>query len=189
VPAVGKLEAAAGSRPAEGPDGRPDGAVELDGETGRLVYLVDEFPGEEYTVAFRARIHHFPQGRLGQLFSAWTAPGDDPLRLVIDRGRLFARIEAAQGYSSEGVAVEPGRWYHVAAVKDGASLTLYLDGKPVAQGLVAHTIRSQSRAVALGANPRYTGNECLAARFADFRLEPRPLAPEEIAALSSGPAR
>jgi DUF1680 family protein len=182
-PAAGKLGAASGWKAVPGPAGEADGAVETDGERGRIIYELDEFPEDEYTLAVRVQVLRFPEGRLGQVASAWTAPSDDPLRLVIDRGRLFARIEAGQGYSTEGVTLEPGGWYNVAAVKRGASLTLYVDGNPAARAVVPHSVRSRSRAVALGANPRYGGNECLAARFAGFSLTARALSPEELAGL------
>ena len=70
-----------------------------DGERGKLIYTIDGFPGWDYTVALRVRVAKLPENRLGQVVSAWTANFDDPLRIVFDRSRLFARIEAKGGGS------------------------------------------------------------------------------------------
>lgn len=174
APSAGKLLEAAGFR-------REEDGLALDGQSGRLKYSVDEFPQESYTAAVRVRFASLPQGRLGQVFSAWTAPSDDPLRLVVENGRLYARIEAGGGGAgTEGFPVQTGRWYTVAGVKDGSRLLLYVDGKLVGRAPAPFTVRSRSREVALGGNPRYTGNEFLAARFADFSLHGRALSAEEI---------
>ncbi|HTE17733.1 MAG TPA: beta-L-arabinofuranosidase domain-containing protein, partial [Armatimonadota bacterium] len=90
APVAGALVSAEGSRPSEGPDGQAGGAMAVDGKTGRLRYGITEFPEEEYTVALRVRIDALPEGRFGQVFSAWTAPSDDPLRLTVEGGKLYA---------------------------------------------------------------------------------------------------
>jgi sialidase-1 len=184
-PSVGRLASAAGSRPAEGPRGRPDGAVATDGEQGKAIYRLRRFPEWDYSVALRVRIESIP-GRLGQVFGAGAGPGDDPLRLVVDGGRLSARIEAGGGafVTSPGVPVEAGRWAHLAAVKRGGRLQLYVDGKPVASAAVPACVSSRSTEVALGGNPRSPGDEHLAARFADLRLYARALSPGEVEDLS-----
>lgn len=176
-PTVGKLVEAEGHRAV-------DGAVALDGARGRLKYALDAFPEESYTVAVRVHFDSLPQRRLGQVFSAWTAPSDDPLRLVVDGGKLFARIETpGGGAGTEGFPVQAGRWYSVVAVKDGSQLTLYVDGAVVGRSPAPYTVRSNSREVALGGNPRYTGNEFLAARFGEFSLHGHALSAEEVRAL------
>ena len=70
-------------------------------------------------MAVRVRIDSDAQGRIGQIFSAWAAGMDDPLRLVVENGKLFARIEAGGGFGTPGVPIDAGRWHHVAAVKRG----------------------------------------------------------------------
>jgi hypothetical protein len=154
----------------------------LDGASGRLTYSIPEFPDEDWTLAVRFRAENLPEGRLGQVFSAWTAPQDDPLRLVIDGGKLYARIEAGAGFSTEGLAVSPGRWYLAVVVKEGPRLTLFVDGREVGTASVPFSVRSNSREVALGGNPRFAGNEFLHARFAGFRLVDGALSTEEAAA-------
>lgn len=71
----------------------------------------------------------------------------------------------------------------LAAVKEGPILILYLDRKPVARSDAPAQLTSTSTRVALGGNPLYRGApEFLAARFSDFRLYARALAPNEIVA-------
>lgn len=187
APGVGRLLDAAGMRAAAGPEGNPEGAVALDGSSGRIRYSLAEFPEEDFSVAVRFFLEAIPERRLGQVFSAWTAPQDDPLRLVIDGGKLYARIEAGAGYGTDGAPVTTGRWYTAVAVKEGARLTVYLDGKLVGSATVPYSLRSNSREVALGGNPRFTGNEFLQARFAGFTLRSRALGPNEIARALDAP--
>jgi len=56
------------------------------------------------------------------------------------------------------------------------------DGKPVGSCSAPLTSTTHTTACALGGNPRYTGNEFLSARFADFALYARALSEQEISA-------
>ncbi|HVY72157.1 MAG TPA: beta-L-arabinofuranosidase domain-containing protein, partial [Verrucomicrobiae bacterium] len=176
-PEIGQLASVAGAKGIEG-------AQELAGERSMLVYALPEFPDESYSVALRFRLSQLPVARLGQIFSAWAGPMDDPLRVCVDQGKLFARIEAGNGYSAGGAPVEAGRWYSVAAVKNGDRLALYLDGQPVGSTTVPSIISTQAREGAVGGNPRYGGNESLAGAFKDFAFYARALTPDEIAAFA-----
>lgn len=158
----------------------------LDGQRQSIVYDLPGWPAEDLTLAVRVRLDAFPEGRLGQVFSAWTAAMDDPLRLVIDRGRLYARVEAGGGSSTPGVAFETGRWYAVVAVRHAATLTLYVDGRQVGRTSVPAVAFTRSQACALGGNPRFSGNEHLAAAFADFSLWERAWRDAEIQRWSAG---
>ena len=109
---------------------------------------------------------------------------DDPLRLVVHRGKLHARIEAVRFYGTDGIPVELGEWMHLAAVKQGSKLTLYLDGKPFASATVPETVVSGAQDFALGGNPHYGGPEFLAARLAGLRFHARALSAEELRRLS-----
>ena len=183
-PKFGTLRSAVAFTAADGPDGQADPAVELDGVKGLLSYAVEEFPVEEYSVSVRVRLTAQPEGHLGQIFSAWAGPMDDPLRLCVDKGKLHARIEAGRGFSTEGVPIEVGEWRHIAAVKEGTTLTLYVDGAVRATASVPAEFHSAARDMALGGNPRYTGNEFLAARFTGFTFHARALSAREVSALS-----
>ena len=183
-PAYGALAEARGGKPAPGPKGEPAGAVELDGKNQMLIYNVRRFPSRQYTVS--VRFAQQPGGAgLGQVFSAWAGGMDDPLRICVQGGQLFARIEAGRSYSTKGVPIEPGRWYHVSVVKDGPQLTLWLDGKQVGQIEVPAEFHSAARDFALGGNPHYTGSsEHLACRVAGLKIYARALSRERIAEIS-----
>ena len=184
-PEFGHLRSVNGFKPAQAWDGRPAGAVELDGLSQMLTYAISEFPEEDYTLAIRVNLARLPENRVGQIFSAWTAPMDDPLRVCVEKGRLFARIESGQSYSTEGFPVTPDRWYHIAVVKAASQLVLYVDGERRGATTVPTFIHSMARDFGLGGNPHYAGNEFLAARFADLRLYARALSAAETAALAS----
>jgi hypothetical protein len=149
-----------------------------------LVYALPENFGGDYTVAVRVRINALPEKRIGQIFSAWCAAGDDPLRLVVQDGAIFARIEGGSGASLGGAPAKPGEWQHLAAVKEANVLTLYVNGVPVAMGSAPIKLATKSKACALGGNPLHTGSEFLAADFANFVLHRRALNEDEIAALA-----
>ncbi len=182
-PSYGALEDARGWKPAAGPKGNDRGAVELDGTGGMIRYKLFAFPQADYTAAVWVMLTRMPDQHYGQVFSAWSAGLDDPLRLVVTGGKLHARIEAGQFLGADGVPVEAGRWMHVAAVKREGKLTLFLDGQPRATADVPATIGSGSTAFALGGNPRYSGPEFLPCRLADLRFYAKALSEEEVRAL------
>ena len=165
---------------AGGSDGR-----ELNGRDQMLRYAFGTWPEDEWTVALRVRIREMPRNRLGQMFSAWRRNADDPLRLVLDSGKLYARIEAGAGYSTPGVALEQGRWYAVAAVRRDGTLRLFVDGKAGGLCAVPAFLPTQATDCALGGNPHYNGNEFLAASFADFIFYARAFSDVEIQRLVS----
>jgi hypothetical protein len=183
-PEYGQLLEAVGWTTSAGPTDAAGSAVELDGVTGRLKYQIAAFPEEDYSVALWVQLQAYPQSNYGQVFSAWTAGMDDPLRLVVEGQRLFARIEAHQAYGTEGVALKLNRWYHVGAVKEGPQLTLYLDGRSASTTQVPESIWSASTEIAVGGNPRFSGPEFLAARFCDLRFFARALSSAEVQRLA-----
>jgi uncharacterized protein len=157
---------------------------ELNGRDQMLRYSLDAWPEDDWTVAVRVRVRELPRNRLGQVFSAWCRNVDDPLRLVLDGGKLYARIEAGAGFSTPGAALEPGSWYSVAAVKRDGTLSLLVDGKKVGSCAVPNLL-TQAADCALGGNPHYSGNEFLAATFADFAFYARALSDAELQRLAS----
>jgi len=55
---------------------------------------------------------------LGQVFSAWCGPGDDPLRIVVQDGQLSVTCEAGPaGAATGGLPLAPGEWHWVTAAK------------------------------------------------------------------------
>lgn len=179
-PAFGRILDARGWKPAPGPGGKPKGAVEVDGKTGRILYALAAFPEHDFTAAIWVSVTSLPKSNFGQVFSAWCRGMDDPLRLVIHKGKLHARIEAGKFYGAKGFPVRPGQWLHAAAVKDGTKLTLYVNGRPHASAEAPETVESQAEDFAIGGNPHFTGPEHLAARLADLRLYARALTAKEV---------
>jgi hypothetical protein len=184
-PSYGAFQDAAGVEPAAGPTGEAGAALVFDGEKGRVRYAVPFFPERDYSVVVRVSVRAFPEKRIAQVFSAWAAGSDDPLRITVDGGKLFARIETPGGsYSTQGVPLEVGKWIHAAAVKAGTKLALLVDGEERASVQAPEEIYSEAQNVALGGNPNYSGNEHLAASLADFTLYARALSAEEVRKLA-----
>ena len=181
----GRLKRSIGFKPAPGPDGQPNHAVQLDGKTQMLSFELEEWPETDYSAALWIRMTKPPEKRVRQIVSAWAGPMDDPLRLCVEDGKLFARLEAQQAYSTEGVPVEPGRWYHCAVVKEGTQLRLYVDGALASSTAVPGVVWSSAQDFALGGNPHFSGDEFLAARFCQFTFYGRALTGPEIATLAA----
>ena len=156
-------------------------AVETRG-TNLVAFDIEAWPETDYSVSLRVMMLNAPTRGIGQIFSAWCQGMDDPLRIVVDSAsKVHARIEAGRGWSTQGVALESNRWYRIAAVKEGVSLRLYVDGRAVGRSEAPADVSSNSKRVALGGNPLYLGaSEFLAARFADFKLYGRALKAEEL---------
>ncbi|MBY0586478.1 glycoside hydrolase family 127 protein [bacterium] len=153
-------------------------SVVVKGEASHLTYKVRRFP-DDYTLLVRVRFEELP-AKLAQIASAWCKGGDDPLRLCIDGGQIFARVEGMGGASTSGQPIPVGRWVILAVVKDGTSLRLWMDGKEASNTSVPRKLMSGSQAIGLGRNPRYGGDESLTARFRDFHFYARALANDEL---------
>ena len=171
-----------------GPDGvilRLPEEVSFDGEKEKLVRAIPFFPSRDFSVVVRVKLKKLPEGRIAQVFSAWAKGVDDPLRITIDGGKVFARIETPGGSpSTEGAPIALGEWVHLAAVKEGTKLTLYVNGEARSSVAVPGEVDSDAETVGLGGNPNYPGNEYLAASIKDFALYARALGAEEIMTLA-----
>jgi len=179
-PAYGRLLSGRGWKPAPGVNGKPNGAIELDGKSGRVIYGLEAFPGPDFTVSIWVSVTRLPKTNYGQVFSAWCGGMDDPLRLVVHKGKLHARIEARRFYGTKGRPVELGKWCHVAAVKQGGKLTLYINGQAYASARVPGNVTTRGEDFAIGGNPHFSGAEYLAARLADLRLYARALSAGQV---------
>ncbi|MFV1967978.1 MAG: beta-L-arabinofuranosidase domain-containing protein [Pirellulaceae bacterium] len=184
-PAYGELLQATGWKPGPGPTGKPNGAIELSGKDSMIKYKVLTFPEEDYTVSVKFSMTETPSTPIGQVFSAWAGGMDDPLRLVVQEGRLYARMEAGSGYGTEGYPIEKDRWYHVVGVKQGTTLTLYVDGQVRSTSNAPPIVVSNAADFAIGGNPNFSGAEFLPARFADLRFYARALSQKEVRELDS----
>ena len=161
-----------------------DTGLQLDGLSQMLVYPAPGAFHNDFTVAVCVRVNELPVKRSAQIFSAWAAPMDDPLRLVIEKGELFARIESGHGYSTDPLPIAIGEWHHVAAVKHADRLTLFIDGEARRTVPVPANLDTKSTACALGGNPRHSGPEFLAATFRDLEIRSRALSPAEVDTLA-----
>jgi hypothetical protein len=183
-PQIGKWRADTGWKKSKGKTGSESGSISVNGIDQKLRYSIDEWPEGDYSVSIWFRIEALPTNRIAQLFSGWCAGSDDPLRLVMDGGKLYARIEAGAAYSTKGIPIQPGQWRHAAAVKSGSKLSLYLDGQQKSTTEVPEYITTNARDFALGGNPHYNGNEHLAVHLSNFAFYARALSDEDIATLS-----
>jgi len=184
-PEYGVLASARAWKAAPGPSGKPKAAIELTGKGPSMVlYKLPHFPDRDCSVSIWVMATAMPGGKhaRGQVFSAWCASMDDPLRVCIEGGKLFARVEAeGRFFGTEGAAVKLKTWYHVAAVKKGATLTLYVNGQAKGTAKVPAAVSSAATDFAIGGNPHFTGfSEFLPGRFADLRFHVRALSAEEI---------
>jgi hypothetical protein len=168
--------------PKHGPSSADGTSVK--GREQMLVYAVPAWPEEDFSVAVRVRIDEMPTG-LGQIFSAWAAGMDDPLRLAVQDGKLFARTEAGGVFGTPGAPIEAGRWHQVCAVKRGENLALFLDGQAAGSCAVPRFTTTGAHDCALGGNPHFSGDESLTATFADFGMWERALPAEELRRLAS----
>jgi DUF1680 family protein len=183
-PTLGVLDLARDVTAASGRDGREGGALALNGQTSMLRYRLPYFPERDYTFCAWVCPEGLPNSGLYQVASAWCAGMDDPLRVCIQGSDLFARIEAQAAYSTEGVPLQSGEWAHVAVVKQGTELRLYLNGELKKTAAVPEWNTTAAQDFAVGANPHWTGgNETFRGRIADVALYAGALTTEEIAAL------
>jgi DUF1680 family protein len=184
-PESGALEAAHDLAPAADRHGAAGQALAFNGTASRLTYRIPYFPEGDCTILLWACPEALPSDRLQELFSAWSAGMDDPLRLVISGQEVFARIEAGATYGTAGVPLENGRWYALAAVKQGDQLRLYVDGQLQHTAAVPAHVFSCAQNVGVGGNPNYSGNERFVGRLAGFRLYARALSEAEIVQAST----
>ncbi|HOE65113.1 MAG TPA: glycoside hydrolase family 127 protein [Candidatus Hydrogenedentes bacterium] len=188
---VGLPVAQGGSiRPAADRFGAPNKALEFwwYWSLATMRYKIPVFPEKDY--AFSAWLCPAKEGPgvPGDrwVFSAWTAFGDDPLRVVQTPQGLVAAIETKdKTYTTPAESIEKGEWIHVAAVKEGATLTLYVDGEAKQRVAVPETVRSASTALGLSSNPAFAAHsDRFTGSIDEFAFYPRALTQEEIAALA-----
>lgn len=179
-PTYGYVVEARNVQPAADRHGNANRAVALTGN-GMLRYGIPYFPEKDYTVTAWVCPLAIPAKGITQGFSAWCRGMDDPLRLTFEDGKVHARIEAGSVWGTKGAPVTLGQWLHVAAVKDGPSLSLYINGKLFDKTAAPKVVHSDAQDFALGANPHFTGNEYFTGRIDDFAFYAKALSAEEVA--------
>jgi uncharacterized protein len=183
TPSFGTLGSEVGTKPARDRFGREGGAVAFSGSGCAITYRFGSFPERDYTFYAWVCPRGLPTDRLHQVVSAWCAGMDDPLRVVLQGAQVWARIEAQQVYGTEGLPAENGKWMHVAAVKRGARLEFYVNGELRRHVAVPEFIFSPAQDIAIGANPHFSGNECLVGEVDSFGFHGEALSADEIAAI------
>ena len=182
-PQFGEKELEGNMEAAPDRNGKAGGALRFSANS-KLRYALPFFPERDYSFACWVMPEGPPRG-LQQIFSAWCRGNDDPLRVVINGDMLYAKMEAAQGASTPGVKVEPGKWIHVAAVKSGSTLLLYINGKKAQSAPAPEVVHSMSTQVGIGFNPLFSGNENFTGCLSDAVFYARALMAEQIAELAA----
>ncbi len=185
-PTIGSIESVVGLEPAEDRHRQAGGAVYLSGENCGVKYALPYFPERDCTFHAWVCPEGLPADRNQQVFSAWAAGMDDPLRVCLRGDQVLTRIEAGQSSDTEGVSVANGEWVHVAAVKEGPQLRLYVNGELRSEVGCLEWSTTAALNVAVGANPNYHGNECFIGRIDDFGFHAEALSSDEIAAIFRG---
>ncbi|MCP4642020.1 MAG: hypothetical protein GY851_16375 [bacterium] len=181
-PLFGTCDVAEGLAPAPDRNGNAGKAVAFDGKSSTLRYRLPFLPEDDYTFLAWVCPDGLPVSGIQQVFSAWHAGMDDPLRVTLAEDKVHARMEAGSGFGTKGVQLQNGQWTHVAAVKQGSSLTLYVDGKAADMVAVPERVGTRSEAIGIGYNPRHTNGERFVGRIDDFAFYARALTPDEVAA-------
>ena len=83
-------------------------------------------------------------------------------------------------FRSEGVALKNGEWVHVAAVKQGGMLSLYVNGTVAQSAAAAVKVITESTDIGIGYNPLFSGGEHFRGKLDDFTFYGRALSVEEI---------
>jgi len=162
APQEGKIAEERDLSPAPGPDGNEKGALAFNGTSSKLVYETPGFPLRAYTFAawFRAGKVDGGDKNWREIASAWYAGSNDALRVAITGDEVVARIEQPGGcYQTPGVRVEAGIWTHVALVKDGKSMRLYVNGKETGSVAVPEMLTSDPKKIGIGCNPLFGDTE------------------------------
>lgn len=163
--------------------GKPAGAIALNGKDSMVRYELPYFPETDYCFHAWIFAEGLPTPGMQQVFSAWCAPMDDPLRVTLKGSQLNARIEAGRLFATPAVELDDGVWHHVAAVKAGTTLTLYLDGQPAGTAAAPEVVRTRAIQVGVGANPLFHGGEVFRGRIDDAAFHAEALAAEDVRAL------
>jgi len=191
APRAGLAPKAGGSmRPATDRFGVPNKAIEFwwYWSLATMRYRLPAFPEKDYTFTAwikPAKEGPRPAGDLW-LFSAWCAPQDDPLRVVINSNGLVAIIETdGKTFATPPVPVEAGEWAHLAVVKAGNELAVYVGGDAKQTIAVPEAVQSGSGAIGLSSNPAAPSHpDRFVGCVDDFAFYARALGKEEVARLA-----
>jgi len=187
APSYGFVEHLEGVAPASDRHEAAGGALAFEGH-GLVRYRTPGFSNGDYSVAlwFNPKAH---RPGIVQLFSAWCKGGDDPLRITLEGGKVHARIEGGAGARTTGAIAPVGNWTHVAAVKQGARLSLFVNGALVDAATAPAHLASACVDVAIGGNPYHSGDEYFVGTIDALLFTARPLNETEIKAQADAQAQ
>lgn len=189
-PQEGRVLASTAVAPAAGRNGVAQGALAFNGESSKLVYDAPQFPLRTYTFAawFRPQELKADGRRWHQIVSAWSASGNDPLRVSVQDQELVVGIEQPDGGCRlSGGHVENGAWTHVAVVKKFKELTLYVNGKKAGTAAVPSGFRPGPANVGIGCNPNFTETESFQGALAEVVFVREALPEEAVRRLAGQP--
>jgi hypothetical protein len=170
-------------------------ALSLDGATRFAV--VDGAPfdlgagGADFTVAFHLRLDAGPIGqpRVVAHHGATDRERTFAIYLGPDSNALSARISTDvlpdDGIATSATELALNRWTHVAYVKRGPELLLYVDGRLDTRTTLSGATVANAGPLHIGKDPFYPG---VVGALDDFRVYRLALSQGTIAALAAGPA-
>ena len=182
-----------GATPVTDRNGTPDGALRFDGVDDVVTFAHTDALSlaNEFTIA--VWIDADPPTNPDDFWTVFEK--SDPERaghsrygLWLQNGRPWACFERAD--NSQQPCVEAGEaigegWHHLAAVRSGRRLILYVDGIEVANGFVGlHDISQTSFDAFIGTDTYQEPAVWLAASVDDLRIYDRGLEPAEVTALA-----
>jgi formylglycine-generating enzyme required for sulfatase activity len=168
--------------------GKVGGALEFDGRDD-FVLIPNESSFDitrSITVAVWIKIASFTKGwqaivTKGDTHGSWRLQRDDKESSLT--WACSALSHHRYGDLRGGVAVDDGRWHHVAGVYDGTRTYLYVDGKVDTSARASGTIRASNYHVCIGHNAQEGGRH-FHGLIDEFRIYDRALSAEEISLLA-----
>ena len=164
------------------PEGYLGGAITFDGQYGQLVQIPSH-PSLNLSSAITVTAWARAEDYLGNRRIVEKGRGGDQYRLLVEGGKLVFGIA---GIGDAVASLPPvGEWHHYAGTYDGAVMTLYLDGIPVASVSKTGVIPSTEDPLCIGArSPESGGNDHWKGDIDDVRLYGRALSSAEIEAIA-----
>ncbi len=158
--------------------------VELIGKTSSLTYQLPQFPLTNCTLSFWLQPLDWNLDKPSIVCCANATPSDDPLRILIDRNKLWAEFCAGDVQRFGAIPVEAGKWMHLALVKQTGTLALYVNGQLRGTCMTPSAIYSDADHFSLGSQG---GTNYFHGRFSDLRLIDRAISPSDVRRMADPP--